>query len=186
MKKLKTKNILRIALVSLLALFLMGMASMAIYAAYTHSLHAQRTVAPYGVGIKFSSNYLLKGEAKNNINTIYITDASVSGTNPATIVTICNYTQGKQTEPNPSDIDYELTARLVKKVNGVYVSAANTDFLTSDDFITIKLGENSYTFNKNNPSITTTFNSTLTGRRANADVYELILSKSFATYASIA
>ena len=178
---LKNNKTFRIVLFSVLALFLISMISIVVYAAYTHSLHAQRTIAPYGVGIRFSSNYLVKGEASKNVNTVYTTDASANGTNPAAVVTVCNYAQGKQTEPNQNDINYVLSARLVKIVNGEYVAAASSDFLSNDDFITLKIGENIFNFSSSNSAITTTFNGTLVGRKANADVYELIFSKSFAT-----
>lgn len=180
LNKVSNNRIIRIVLSSLLALFLIVGISIGVYAAYTHSLHAQRTIAPYGVGIRFSSNYLVQGDASSNVNTIYTTDASASGTNPATVVTICNYTQGKQNDPSQNDISYVLTAKLVKIVNDEYVDAASSDF-SNGEFITVKIGENTVTFNNSNGSNTYSFNGTLAGRRANVDVYELVLSKGFAT-----
>ena len=173
------KKLYRIVLSIVLAFILLTLIGIGVYAAYTHSLHAQRTIAPYEVGIRFSSNYLLKGNSKDNIKIVYTTDASENGINPAAVLTVCNYAQGKQTEPNPNNVTYTLTARFVKLDNGNYVAASASDVPDNSYVVTLKLGEETKTFNKS--TLSNSFTSTIAGRRASADVYELIFTKNFAS-----
>ena len=64
-------------------------------AIFTSSLNAQRTIAAYDTeGERFSSNYLLKGDSKDNVRTAYTTNVALPVT---AVVTVCNYPQGRQT-----------------------------------------------------------------------------------------
>ena len=97
------------------------------YAIFTNSLHAQRTIAAYDTaGDKFSSNYLLKGSSGENVRTVYTTGTS---TPASTVLTVCNYPQGRQTMSAQEDISYTLTFRLVKEEAGNYV-AVDSSYLT--------------------------------------------------------
>ncbi|MBO7085857.1 MAG: hypothetical protein J6W25_01960 [Bacilli bacterium] len=173
------KKLYRIVLSFVLAFVLLTLIGIGVYAAYTHSLHAQRTIAPYEVGIRFSSNYLLKGNSKDNIKIVYTTDASANGVNPAAVLTVCNYAQGKQTEPNPNNVTYTLSARFVKYVNGDYVAASTSDVPDNSYVITLKNGEETKAFN--NTTVSNSFTKTIPGKKAAADVYELIFTKNFAS-----
>lgn len=156
-------------------------------AVFTNSLHAQRTIAAYDVeGARFSSNYLLKGNSKNNVRTFYTTDPEVPA---AGLITICNYPQGHQTMCNIDNFQYSLTARLVRfdeneddryvPVDAAYMAAfpassytvtvtdgASASIVLSDAALTGRLpASGSYAF---------------TGGTARADVFEVSFSPSFA------
>ena len=156
-----------------------------IFAAYTNSRHAQRTIAAYDTtGYRFSSNVLGEGYAKDNIKTMYTTDAL---RDPSTVVTISNYERGKQTRPNESNISYTLTARLVKydaeqearyvPVDAAYITANDL----SDYSVTITKGSDTVTLDGSNLSSTTDFGGTLVGGASNSDAYTVTFSAEFAT-----
>lgn len=174
------KSVVRIVLSFVLAFVLLALIGAGVaLAAYTHSLHAQRVFAPYEVGVRFSSNYLLKGDSDKNIKIIYTTDASATGVNPAAILTVCNYAQGRQTEPNSSNITYTLSARLVKTdVSGAYVEASTSDVAKSSYNITLKVGNDELVLGQSRAS--GSFTKTIAGGTATANVYELIFDKSMA------
>lgn len=105
------KGVLLILILAVLLGSLAGIAGI-VYARYTNSQHAQRTIAPYDLGgARFSSNYLNSGNSCDNVRTLYVTNPA---SRPSTTVTVCNYQQGKQTQPNDQNITYDITARLVK------------------------------------------------------------------------
>ena len=177
----QSNKIFRIVLSFVLAFVLTIGIGIGVYAAYTHSLHAQRTIAPYEVGIRFSSNYLLKGASKDNIKKVYTTDISENGINPAAVLTVCNYAQGKQTQPNSNAVTYKLEAKLVKLSGSNYVAATAGDLNNDINYnISLKLGNTTKNFNINNLSDSFT-NQVLPAKRASADVYELIFTKNFVT-----
>lgn len=179
----QSKKIFRIVLSFVLAFVLTIGIGIGVYAAYTHSLHAQRTIAPYELGIRFSSNYLLKGNSKDNIKTVYTTDISENGINPAAILTVCNYAQGKQTQPNGNAVTYTMTMKLVKESGNGFVDVVASDFpdYNTNEItynISLRNGEVTKNFNKNN--LSDSFASqVLPAKVATADVYELIFTKNF-------
>ena len=145
-----------------------------VFAAYTNSRHAQRTIAAYdATGDRFSSNDMDKGHSKDNVKTVYTTEASHD---PSTVVTVCNYERGKQTYPNDEDITYSLTARLVKydplaeeryvAVDAAYISANDLAGYT----VTIRKGVTAVTLGGATLS-TNAFGGTLEGGTAHADAY---------------
>ena len=176
----QSKKIFRIVLSFVLAFVLTIGIGVGVYAAYTHSLHAQRTIAPYELGIRFSSNYLLKGASKDNIKIVYTTDISENGVNPAAIVTVCNYAQGKQTQPNGNKVTYTMTIKLVKETNNGFVDAVASDLPDNTYNISLRKGDVTKNFNKNNLSDSFT-SQELPAKTATADVYELIFTKNFVT-----
>ncbi|MBR4910942.1 MAG: hypothetical protein IKZ47_06450 [Clostridia bacterium] len=152
------------------------------YAIFTSTLNAQRTIAAYDTqGERFSSNYLLKGESKDNVRTVYTTNAALP---TFAIATVCNYQQGRQTLPYPDNISYTLTARLVKydesdpdryvAVDAAYISAQSLTAYTvtvTDDVTTVVLG---------NTTLSGTFNGTLPGDTAESDPFTISFSAGFA------
>ena len=182
-KMLKHKNITTVLIIVLAFLVLLSVGGI-VYGAYTHSLHAQRVIAPYELGERFSSNYLLKVEnSENNARIIYTNNADATdGTDPVAILTICNYPQGKQTQPNANNITYTLDIKFKKFNEGTH---AFVDASTSDvgNIYTVKLknGNGSQTLvTLNNSSVSSTINGSLTGGAANSNVYLLEFSRNFA------
>lgn len=176
----KTIAILIVAVVLALVVTFTG-----VFAAYTNSRHAQRTIAAYdATGDRFSSNDLGEGFAKDNVKTLYTTDAL---RDPSTVVTVSNYERGKQTRPNDEDVTYTLTARLVKydgtqearyvPVDAAYITANGLSAYS----VTIGKGSTTVTLNGSNLSTTTDFGGTLAGGAAHTDAYTLIFSANFAT-----
>lgn len=108
----RKKSVLMLTLITVLSFLIFGLTIIGSFAAYTNSQHAQRTVAPYGTGERFSSNYLKKGYGKDNMVTAYVTDAASQI--PTKTVTVCNYESGTQSKPFPEEITYTLTVRFVK------------------------------------------------------------------------
>ena len=173
--------------VVLAVLALVGIAAAALgaatLAAFTSSLHAQRTIAAYDTeGARFSSNYLMRGESRDNVRTIYTTNTAVS---PSAIMTICNYQQGKQTMPNPDALTYSLTARLVKydanetdlyvPVDAAYMSAQGYTAYS----VTINDGVNTVTLNSSHLS-DTSLGGSMTAATAQSDPYLISFSPHFA------
>ncbi len=159
-------------------------AGVIVYAAYTHSLNAQRTIAPYDSvdADKFSSNYLLKVvNSRENFKTIFTTDVEVEA---STSITICNYAQGKQTQPNNNIVTYTITARLVY-YDGVsdYV-AATSEYLTNNSYSSYsvsirKKGGSTVTLNSSHLS-DSTHSGSLAANVASSDTYVLEFSTHFA------
>lgn len=173
--------------VLLAVLALVGIAAAALaaatLAAFTSSLHAQRTIAAYDTaGIRFSSNYLLRGDSKDNVRTVYTTNAAVS---PTAIMTICNYQQGKQTMPNPDPVTYTVTARLVRydaNESDLYVPV-DASYMSAQGYtayaVTIDDGVNTVTLNSSHLS-DATLGSLMTAGTAQSDPYLISFSPHFA------
>ena len=169
-----------IAVFSLLILFAAGFGT---YAAYTNSRNAQRTVATYDAhGERFSSNFLLKGNSRDNVKTVYVTEASAT---PASVVTVTNYERGKQTAPNAEAVSYSLLVRLVKydgsttekyvPVDGAYMTANS---LTGYS-VTVRKGGTSITLDSTHVS-DNSYSGMLTANVASSDVYTVEFSTNFA------
>lgn len=169
MKKIRSKHIIMFSLIFVL-LVSIGIIT---YAAYTHSLSTQRTIAPYDSSEKFSSNCLRGGDVENNIRTIYVSDVGEDSPNPSTIITVCNYPQGRQILTNSFDITYTLKIEFVEKVNDAYVEVnqASSGYNANID-------EDVLSISGSNTS--DELESTLTANTISSDVYTLSLSKSFA------
>ena len=109
MKRNKTSFVILIviSIVVSLSMIIGGAISLA---AYTNSLHAQRTVATYQPnGDRFSSNYLAKLSLNDNLKSIYTSDEGVEA---SAIVTLFNHERGKTT-PYENTIYYSLRVYLV-------------------------------------------------------------------------
>ena len=147
------------------------------YAIFTNSLHAQRTIAAYDTaGDKFSSNYLLKGYSGENVRTVYTTGTS---TPASTVLTVCNYPQGRQTMSAQDDISYKLTFSLVKEESGDYVEVAPS-YLTgslANCAVTVT-GDGTLTLNSSNVSGEIS-NMTITGGAARSHSYSISFSSDF-------
>lgn len=155
-----------------------------IYAAYTHSLSAQRTIAPYDNinGDRFSSNYLTKvADSVNNHKTVFVSSGEIS---PQVVVTICNYIQGRQNKPNTGTLNYTITARLVYLDNGVVTEADSayiSDNLLSAYSVTITNANGSPSITLNSSHLSdSTLTGTLTANVADSDTYVVEFSANFA------
>ena len=165
------------------ALALMAaIATLGVYAAYTNSRSAQRTIATYdSQGELFSSNVLVKGNAKDNVKTVYVTDASIS---PAFVITVNNYESGKQTAPAMEEIRYTLTARLVR-----YDGTDPNEYVPVDATYMTENALTGYavTLKKGNASIVlssahtedSSFAGVLAPNEANSDVYTIVFGTNF-------
>ncbi len=152
-------------------------------AAYTNSRHAQRTIATYETtGDRFSSNLLAKRNSRDNVKVLYVTDDSK---NPNTIVTVCNYEQGKQTLPYEKNITYSLTARLVMFDNSTEEKYVPVDasYMTANSLtaytVTITKGNTTVTLSSSHLS-DSSFGRTLTGDTADSDAFTLSFGTLFA------
>ena len=152
----------------------------ATYAIFTSSHSAQRTIAAYDTeGERFSSNYLLKGESRDNVRTIYTTDVNLPA---VAAVTVCNYQQGRQTLPFQEALTYTLTATLVRydesthrylAVDSAYLSANGlTDYTVS-----IATGMVTKTLGASN--LTDTFGGAFLADTAGSDAYTVMFSTGF-------
>ncbi|MBO4540203.1 MAG: hypothetical protein J5781_07970, partial [Clostridia bacterium] len=162
------------------------------YAAYTNSRHAQRTIATYdSTGDRFSSNLLANLYAWQNVKTLYVTyDANTPANtpNPSTVVTVCNYQQGKQTLPFDEQISYSLVVRLVKFEDGGVED--NEKYVPVDAAYLTANSMNGYvvTIRNNNQTVTLsgatelshTYTGTLTGGVTDSDAYEITMTSNFA------
>lgn len=150
------------------------------YAIFTNSNHAQRTIAPYGsAGDKFSSNYLSK-TIGTNLRTVFVTDARLT---PSTVVTICNYDQGNQVQPNENNITYSITAKLVY-FSGSDYSDVDEAYLNdfTDYSINVKKGNGSQIIFGYGNNLTYTFSGNgMTGGIAQSDPYTISFSPNFAS-----
>ena len=151
-------------------------------AIFTSVRNAQRTIAAYDTeGDRFSSNYLLKGNLRDNVRTAYTTNSSLP---VYTVVTVCNYQQGRQTLPYENPITYTLTARLVKydeattekyvPVDAAYISGQSL----TDYTVTVTDGTTTHTIG--NTTLSDTFSATLTGGTADSMAYTVSFSSNFA------
>ena len=162
-----------------LAICVLSMASVTVsLAAFTNSLHAQRTIAAYDdIGVRFSSNYLT---ADGNDMTIYTTNSAYPTTLP---ITVCNYPQGKILFPNEKDVNYTLTATLVKfdQTENDYVAASAAE--AGAHTVTISYGESSTVTlgGGSGQVLTTTISESIAGGSAIADTYSFSFSSSFAS-----
>ena len=178
-KKISYSHLIVLA-VSLFVSLLLLVTSITL-AAYTNSRHAQRTIATYETtGDRFSSNLLAKLTGEDNVKTLYVTDEMTS---PNTVVTVCNYEQGKQTQPHEKDITYVLKAEFVvyngstgkyEAVDEAYLVANS---LTGYSFSLTK-GGTTVTLNSTHAS-DDSFGKTLTNGVADSDAYTLTMSPSF-------
>ena len=152
------------------------------YAAYTHSLSAQRTIAPYDTidSVKFSSNYLSQvNYSRENVKTILTTAPEIGA---STSITICNYPQGKQTQPSNNTVTYGIVARLVYYDGADYVPATS-QYLTDNNLlshtVTIrKKNGSSVTLNSSHLS-DNSLGGTLTANTASSDTFILEFSTPF-------
>ena len=185
MKNRKSEWIIRLGKVLLLlaavscALFaLIYGVSQAVFIA---SQSAQRTIAAYDTqGERFSSNYMMKGDSKENVHTAYTTDVALPVT---AVVTVCNYQQGRQTLPYPDNVSYTFTAKLVRydesdpqqyvEVNAAYVSG-----LASGGY-SVTVTSDTETRTLNASALSGTFTGSLTGGSAQADAYNVTFSSAF-------
>ena len=145
------------------------------YAAYTHSLHTQRTIAPYDSSEKFSSNVLKSGDVENNVRTIYVAEITETSPNPSAIITVCNYPQGRQTLVSANDITYTFKIEFGELVNDSF------EVVTSSALSGYSASINSNTLSIAGSRLNDSLSSTLTGDEISSDVYTLTLSKNFAS-----
>ena len=177
---LKKHNILfwSIAAASAVVVF----AGLITVAVFTSSLHAQRTIAAYDTeGPRFSSNYLLRGESRENVRTLYTTNTALP---VAGAVTICNYQQGRQTLTYQNDVSYTLTARLVKydeSEEDKYVPVTS-GYITSQSLgaYSVTVSDGTTTVTLGNTVLDRTLSGTLAGGTAVSDAYNISFSTNFA------
>ena len=154
-------------------------------AIFTSSLNAQRTIAAYDTEAeRFSSNYLLKGDSKDNVRTAYTTNVALPVT---AVVTVCNYPQGRQTLTFDENITYTLTAKLVKYDASTlqkYVDAT-AEYISSQSLTgyTVSISDGTNTRTLGNATLSTTFSGAdyaLTGGSADSDAFTIAFSANFA------
>jgi len=153
------------------------------YAAYTSSRSAQRTIATYDEqGERFSSNILIRGNSKDNVRTLYVTDPSVA---PASVVTLCNYERGKQNLPYSEEITYALTARFVYydgSTDAKYLPVTES-YMTANSLTgyqaTLRIGSQTVTLNSSHIS-DSSFSGTLEANESDSDSYTLTFGTNFA------
>ena len=154
----------------------------ATYAIFTSSHSAQRTIAAYDTeGQRFSSNYMLIGESRENVRTIYTTDVRLP---TVAAVTVANYPQGRQTLFSPDNITYTLTATLVKYDASTVQKYVPVDaaYLTSESLTdyTVTISDGTVTRTLGVSNLTTAISSSLTGGASDADAYTVTFSANFA------
>ena len=181
-----------IATVLTLVVLFLSLATGITYAAYTNSRHAQRTIATYdSTGDRFSSNLLTSLYTWQNVKTLYVTYDAITPANtpdPSTVVTVCNYQQGKQTLPFDEEISYTLVVRLVKfDDNGVEDNEKYTPvdaaYMTANS-----LTDYTVTIRNNNQTVTLgsatelshTYTGTLDAGVTDSDAYSITMSAKFA------
>ena len=176
--KLKLNKRMMLVLAISLALAILISAGTVTYAVFTNSMHAQRTIAAYdNAGDRFSSNQLAKGFSKENIRTIYVTDAL---TTPSTLVTICNYDQGNPASPNTDSVTYSVSARLVKYNVGTDEYDLETSPLAGYS-VTVSDGVHDVVLDDDPYSDTSTFGGTLPANTATAHQLTVTFSSNFVT-----
>lgn len=169
------KNIILIILIAAITLIV---ASIGIsYAIYTHSSVAQRVIAPYDMGERFSSNLLKKGSAGENVKTAYSSDPE--NINPLIIATISNFPQGKQTQYNKEDLSYTVSFRLVSHNEGTYLPISASGIENGYEITISRNLTDSLTLNKNN--LSGSLSGTLTGNQSSTDVLHISFTGNFAT-----
>lgn len=182
-KKIRVRKGALVVLIAVTALFVLAVAAVGTYAAYTNSRNAQRTVATYdSQGERFSSNALAKGNSRDNVHTVYVSDASIA---PSTAITVCNYERGKQTYPNPEEVRYAVLLRLVRydgaseekyvPVDAAYMTANELTGYT----VTVTKGGSTVTLSASHLS-DSTFSGILTARETSSDVYTMTFDTDFA------
>lgn len=180
--KMINKSML-ITLIAVTVALILSIVAIGTYAAYTNSRNAQRTVATDKAhGERFSSNVLRKGNSRDNVKTIYVTEATSL---PTQIVTVSNYEHGKQNSPNSEEIVYVVTVRLVK-----YDASTDDKYVPVDAAYMTANSLTGYTVNVTRGSTTVTLSSshlsdasfvgTLEENVASSDVYTLEFSNNFA------
>lgn len=180
-KKLSKKYRIPIIIAIAVACIFSVLATVFTYAAFTSSLHAQRTIAAYDtMGERFSSNNLVKGDSDRNVRTIYAIGDNAAA---SMAVTVCNYPQGRQTLPADDNITYQISANLVyyDETNPGYVSAT-AGYISNNSLtaytVTIRAGNNTLTLGGSTVSGTLP-ESTLTGGAEAEDVYSVVFSANF-------
>ena len=182
---IKGKSIKRIRLISLIVIIVLAVLLTVIFttnAIFTSVRNAQRTIAAYSTeGDRFSSNYLLKGNTRDNVRTAYTTS---TGLPVVAVVTVCNYQQGRQTLPYENAVAYTFTSRLVKydestvekyvPVDASYISAQS---LTG---YSVTVSDGTATHTLGNTTLSDTFSGTLTGGTADSKAYTVTFSSDFA------
>ena len=178
----KRNNSIRLGLVgSALALVLvLSVLLPASYAIFTSSHSAQRTIAAYDTeGERFSSNYLLKGDSRDNVRTIYTTDTQLPA---VAAVTVCNYQQGRQTLPFQEALSYTLTATLVRydESTNQYV-AVDSAYLSSEGLTgySVSIASDLTTQTLNSSNLTVSFGGAFVGGTAKSDAYTVSFSANF-------
>ena len=152
------------------------------YAIFTGSAFTQRTIGAYDAyGDNFTSNYLKRGNAYDNVFIAYANDSSKEAT---AYVTVCNYPQGNQTRYSKINIDYYLYAELVyfdetKQADDKY-SVADNSYLASLPGCTVQIGDvklgNGFS---NSARIPSEGNITLQGKKASTNTYNIVFDISF-------
>ncbi|MBO4732933.1 MAG: hypothetical protein J5662_00500 [Clostridia bacterium] len=154
----------------------------ATYAVFTSVRSVQRTIAAYDTeGDRFSSNFLLKGNSRDNIRTVYTTGTTLPA---VSVVTICNYQQGRQTLPFPDPITYTLTARLVKydESNVEKYVPVNAAYLTSESLTgyTVTVSCDGVTKTLGVSNLSDSFTASFTGGVSDSDAYTVSFCTDFA------
>ena len=141
------------------------------YASFTRVTVAKRVVSTKkGSGVLFSSNYLESSTAKN-ASASYYTD-----TNNDLVVDlyVYNYATPK-TNPfyRDDNIEYTITAKMVKDINGTELTAADETVISG---LTYKFGD--FQFNSTNGFQTLLTGQTLNKTRSNSNHYTMTFDKS--------
>lgn len=152
------------------------------YAIFTSVRNAQRTIAAYDTeGERFSSNYLLKGDSKDNVRTVFTTSVSLP---VVAVVTVCNYQQGVQTLPFDSSFTYTVTARLVKYDESLPAkyAAVDSSYLTSQSLTsyTVSISDGTQTRTLGVSNTSGTFSGSFSGGVSDSDAYTVSFSTGFA------
>lgn len=148
------------------------------FAIFTGSAFTQRTIGAYDAyGDNFTSNYLKRGNAGENIIHAYTTDPSFGA---SAYITVCNYPQGNQTRYSKIDIEYTLKAELVY-YDEDEPSADKYKKVTSSTGYTVTIG--SMVLGNGVLEATTPSSGyvTLEGRKASISTYHVVFSSSFNT-----
>lgn len=175
-------GIRRVLLIAVIILCVVTVLLFTTTAIFTSVRNAQRTIAAYNTeGDRFSSNYLLKGNLKDNVRTVYTTGASLP---VVAVVTVCNYQQGMQALPYADAIAYTMTARLVKyddSATDKYVPV-NASYISSESLTgyTVTVSDGTVTHTLGNTTLSDTFTATLTGGTADSVAYTVTFGSGFA------
>ena len=190
-KAILTSRPLFITLVLTAVILIMSVAGVISYAAYTNSRNAQRTIATYdSTGDRFSSNLLSKLPSYQNVKTLYVTydpEHPEDTPDPTTVVTVCNYQQGKQTLPFDENIEYTLFVHLVhydyEAIGDNRYIEVDSSYMADKTAYSVSVkkgGEVSAVALNSGNGWKHTFSDTLIGGTTDSDAYTITLSSSFA------